>query len=107
MATEGIVTIALNAATSDAILLGGANLIAVQIPGAMTGTSLKVQAQFGPNDDWDDLYYEGVLVSVPATVSTKQKFRPGAMVGLYAVRLVSSANELAARTIGIAVEGLV
>lgn len=106
MATEGHVNIANGETTSGPILLGGANLIAIQIPAAFTGASIKVQAQFGPSDDWDDLYYNGVLVSVAATVNTKQKFAPGSMVGLYAVRLVSASAEGAARVIGIAIEGL-
>jgi len=94
---------------SQEIILGGANLIAVQIPSAMTNTSLKVQAKFDADDDWDDLYYQGVLVSVSATPSTKQKFSPGSLVGLYSVRLVATGvgNETARRELSLQIDGLV
>ena len=109
MATLGSATIASGDTTSQAILLGGANLIAISIPAEFTNTSVKVQASFSPTDTFEDLYYNGVLVSLPATVSTKQKFVPGALVGLYAVKLVATGvgNEAAERTILLSVEGLV
>jgi len=107
MATHGVAHINSGEAHTEEIVLCGANLIAIQIPGTMTNTSLNVQARFYADDDWDDLYYEGVLVSVPATVNTKQKFRPGALVGLYSVRLAGSGNEANSRAIHLQIEGLV
>lgn len=107
MATHGLAHIESGSANTEEIVLGGANLIAIQIPGTMTNTSLKVQAKFYAGDSWADLYYNGVLVSVTATVNTKQKFVPGSIVGLYSVRLAGSGNEAARRAIYLQVEGLV
>lgn len=108
MSNYSSVTIASGGVNSSEIMCDNTSIIAIAIPSAMTNTSVKVQAKFFEADDWEDLYYNGVLVSVPATVSTKQKFVPGSMVGLYKVRLVATGvgNEAADRVIQFVTEGL-
>lgn len=106
----GSAVISSGASTSTGITLGGNTTITgIKIPAAMTNTAIKVQGKFFEADDWNDVYYNGVLVSVPATVDTKQKFLPGSMFGLHAVRFVGTGvgNEASDRTIVFAHDGIV
>lgn len=105
----GHVYIESGATTSGEIVVGGnATVLGIKLPSAMTNTSIKVQGKYFESDSWDDVYYNGILVSVPATASTKQKFVPASMVGLYSVRFVATGvgNEAAQRQIFFAYDGI-
>ena len=86
--------------TSDHIDVAGRSPIGFIIPSAMTGTSIKVQASVNGSNFYD-LYYNGVAVTFPATVSTWQALPPAALAGVGFIQLVSNGTEAAAREIRV------
>ena len=108
MSNYAPVAIALNGTTSAAINLGATALRALGIPSAMTNTSIKIQGCETEGGTYRDLYYNGVLVSVPATVSTWQGLPPAAVYGYPYIKLVCTGvgNEAAARELTLLTEGI-
>lgn len=86
--------------TSDSIDVRGRAPIGFILPATFTGATVKVQASVN-GTNFHDLYYNGVLVSFPATVSTWQALPPAALAGVGFIRLVSSSTEAANREIRI------
>lgn len=93
-------TIPSGTSTSDHIDVAGRSPIGFIIPSAMTGTSIKVQASVNGSNFYD-LYYNGVAVTFPATVSTWQALPPAALAGVGFIQLVSNGTEAAAREIRV------
>lgn len=93
-------TIPSGTSTSDYIDVAGRAPIGFVVPAAMTGTSIKIQASVN-GEDFFDLYYNGVAVTFPATVSTWQAIPPAAMAGVGFIQLVSNGTEAAARSIRV------
>ena len=102
------IAIANNGTTSAAINLGATAIRAIGIPAAMTNTTVKVQGCDTEGGTYRDIYYSGVLVSVPATVSTWQGLPPASVFGYPYIKLVCTGvgNEAAAREITLLTEGV-
>lgn len=108
MSNYAPVAIANGGTTSGAINIGASALRAIGIPAAMTNTSIKIQGCETEGGTYRDLYYNGVLVSVPATVSTWQGLPPAAVYGYPYIKLVCTGvgNEAAARELTLLTEGI-
>ena len=102
------IAIANGGTTSAAINIGATAIRALGIPSAMTNTTVKVQGCDTEGGTYRDIYYNGVLVSVPATVSTWQGIPPAAIYGYPFIKLVctGTGNEAAAREITLLTEGV-
>ena len=102
------IAIANGGTTSAAINLGATAIRAIGIPATMTNTTVKVQGCTTEAGTYLDIYYNGVLVSVPATVSTWQGLPPAAVFGYPYIKLVctGAGNEAAARELTLLTEGI-
>ena len=99
-----------NAGTTSAAFEIGINAVrALELPAAMTNTSVKFQGSLTQAGTYKDIYHNGVLVSVRATASTWQGVSPSMLVGYPWLKLVATGvgNEAADRVINVLYEDVI
>lgn len=91
-------TIAISTTTSGAVDLAGTDLIAILLPAAMTGTSIKFQASVDGTNFYDIYDGAGALASI-TTAADHYVQVPASVAPARWLKLVSGSTELAERTI--------
>lgn len=96
------VTIANGATTSDAISLEGYQIVAIQTPSAMTGTSLSFTTPYGDGSTYIAVYDDTntqVTVTIATGASRHYELSPAKYVSMDTVKVVSNGTEAAERTL--------
>ena len=96
------VVIASSGTTSTSIIMERNRVpLAVIVPAAFTGTSIKFQASIDQGTTFFALYNEGTEYSVTVSTSRYVALNPDVFQGVACVRLVSGSSEAASRTISV------
>lgn len=75
--------------------------IAIVVPAAFTGTTIKFQASIDQGTTFFALYNEATEYSVTVSTSRYVALNPNVFEGVACVRLVSGSSEAASRTISV------
>lgn len=101
------VTIESSGTTSSAAnVYGKGNVVAVETPSALTGTSFTFEASTD-GSTYVPLYNEGTQYSVTVGTSRYVALDPAVFAGVKWVKVVSGSSEAASRTITIVTAGIV
>lgn len=109
MSVDGLVktrkiklTIASGGTTSGAVDLEGYQVVGIQTPSAMTGTSLTFTTPLGDTSTYIALYDKTntqVSVTIATNAARHYELAPADFVGLDTLKVVSSGSEAAERTL--------
>lgn len=92
--------------SSAATLYGRGNLVALETPSALTGTSFTFQASTD-GSTYVPVYNEGTQYSVTVGTSRFVSLDPAVFAGVKYVKVVSGSTEAAGRTITLVTAGIV
>lgn len=96
------VTIASAGTVSTSIIMERNRVpLAVIVPAAFTGTTIKFQASIDQGTTFFALYNEATEYSVTVSTSRYVALNPDVFQGVACVRLVSGSSEAASRTISV------
>jgi len=87
---------------SSGVLIGGMTLCGIIMPAAWTAASLTLQMSIDNGATWTDVFdNDGTPISLTVAASRYVKLNPADFAGINFVRLVSSVNQAADRSIVI------